>query len=1043
MSYIKNSVKILIVIAVFILLYLSSLYNYLLFHSLAEVFSICIAITVFLITWNSVRVLKNNYLLMVGLAYLFIGCLDLFHTISYKGMAIFTDYDYHANQLWVAARYFESIVLLISFILLKSKKQLNTNLLLTIYSVFTVAIVLSIFVWHNFPVAFVEGAGQTPFKVISEYIIIATLLAAIFVLRKNKDAFESKVYRFLLFSLLCTIASEACFTTYINNYGFMNLVGHYFKILSFYFVYRSIIQTGIREPYDLIFREMKQTEKKLYEQNQILSTKTIADNLTIQEYIDLLQQQYKVLTRQAKLLDLSHEAIFAWDLDGAIFYWNEGAEIMYGYTPEEAIGQLSDALLKTERFISLEETRYLLERNGKWSGELIHTTKDSRLLSIEAAHQLYHDDDGRKIVLEICRDITERNKLEADIRYQNNLLYAVIENMHDALFVYDSEGNITSINARAREMYPDYFSDQISVKNVFEEFRCLDLDRQPLPVDDYPTRRAFRGESISNERVIIESDHWSRIIEVNATPIINAQERILAIVVCHHDISELIKKQNAIEEHIVQLQQQNKVLNRQAMLLDLSNEAIFAYYMDGPIIYWNQGAEKIYGFKDDDAVGCSPHSLLSSRFPIGNEELKSHLLEHGSWSGLIDHTAKDGRLLCIESRQQVIINELGLNTVLETNRDVTDRINAENAIKKNAEEMKNIINSTDDFIWSVDTDYNIILCNQSITEFVMTNYGWEFKAGVNFPEAFPNELSSSFIEFFERAKNEGEFSIDIRSMRGEKVLSYSFHPVYIDSELVEITMFGRDITERIKAEQEIIKLNSSLEARVSERTDTLQETLDTLQNFSLTVTHDLKMPLQEIVKYSRQIQDNIDVVLNSAKIVDLCSGMNSMLAELIDYERITRTSLNKETIDMSDMIISVFEAHKTPAAVLDFQTGIPKVLADKTLMKHVITNLISNALKFSAKRERPKIVIGCRREYNEYVFSIKDNGIGIDMEYAGKLFTPFERLNSGDEFEGHGIGLAAVRNIIEKHGGRTWINGKVNTGTTVYFSLPVETDEEN
>lgn len=278
--YLKKTIGFIFILIVFVLLYMSSKYNYLLFHTLAEFFSICIAITVFLITWNSVRFLQNHYLIVVGLAYLFIGFLDLFHTISYKGMAIFVDYDYHANQLWIAARYFESVVLLISFILIRSKKNINTYLLFSIYTVVTTIMMLSIFVWHIFPICFVEGVGQTQFKLISEYIIVIILATAIFMLTKYRDAFNMKVYRFLFASLICTILSELCFTTYISNYGFTNLLGHYFKIVSFYFIYRTIIQTGIREPYDLIFREMKQKEQQLSERNEILKNQASIDGLT-------------------------------------------------------------------------------------------------------------------------------------------------------------------------------------------------------------------------------------------------------------------------------------------------------------------------------------------------------------------------------------------------------------------------------------------------------------------------------------------------------------------------------------------------------------------------------------------------------------------------------------------------------------------------------------------------------------------------------------------------------------------------------------------
>ncbi len=411
MENLKKSAKYLLAVAAMILLYFSSQHNYLLFHVIAEVFSICIAITVFFITWNSLHLLKNNYLIIVGIAYLFIGFLDLFHTVAFPGMMIFTGYKYHANQLWIAARGLASSVLLISFVFLKSKKKVNTLILFAIYTVITTLTLLSVFTWDIFPIAYVEGVGQTPFKIISEFVIIAILIAALMVLIKKKEFFDGKVYRYLAVSILFTIASEACFSVYFGSYDFFNMLGHYLKIISFYYIYKSIIQTGIRQPYDLIFRELKQTEEQLHEQNSILSHQRVADGLTIKEHLAMLQQQYSVLNRQAKLLDLSHEAIFAWELNGPIFFWNKGAELMYGYTAEEAIGQASDELLKTQRVNNPEKAKFLFERDGTWIGEFVQVTKDGRQLTVQTAHQLYHEDDGRIAILELCRNVTEHNKI--------------------------------------------------------------------------------------------------------------------------------------------------------------------------------------------------------------------------------------------------------------------------------------------------------------------------------------------------------------------------------------------------------------------------------------------------------------------------------------------------------------------------------------------------------------------------------------------------------------------------------------------------------
>jgi diguanylate cyclase (GGDEF)-like protein len=279
-KYLEKTIILSLVFCGLFLLYLSSLYNYLLFHSLVEIVSIIIAVTVFLITWNSSKYLNNNYLIVIGTAYLFVGSLDLFHTLAYKGMQIFKDYDYYANQLWIAARYFESIVLLISFSFLRMNRKINRYIIFGVFSIITILILFSVFIWKIFPICFVEGVGLTPFKIISEYVISGILILSIIVLRKTKESFDKKIYRYVLISIILTIISEIAFTFYVDNYGISNLVGHYFKLFSFYLIYKAIIVTGIQEPYNIIFREIKETEGKLYNQNILLKNLTMLDSLT-------------------------------------------------------------------------------------------------------------------------------------------------------------------------------------------------------------------------------------------------------------------------------------------------------------------------------------------------------------------------------------------------------------------------------------------------------------------------------------------------------------------------------------------------------------------------------------------------------------------------------------------------------------------------------------------------------------------------------------------------------------------------------------------
>lgn len=229
-----RSLLFLLMGAGFVALYYVGLRNYLLFHSLVEIFSIVIAFTIFILAWNSREHLADSYLYLLGIAYLFIGFLDLMHTLSYKGMQIFTDYDFYANQLWVATRFLESLTLLAAFSLPPRRITLRPYVLEAGYAVVTALILFSIFQWRIFPICFIEGVGQTPFKIWSEFFICAILGLATWLAYRHRQLFSPQVFGYLMVSLVCTILSELSFTFYISNYGLSNMVGHYFKIVSFY-----------------------------------------------------------------------------------------------------------------------------------------------------------------------------------------------------------------------------------------------------------------------------------------------------------------------------------------------------------------------------------------------------------------------------------------------------------------------------------------------------------------------------------------------------------------------------------------------------------------------------------------------------------------------------------------------------------------------------------------------------------------------------------------------------------------------------------------
>lgn len=269
-TWLKIATNFAVGVCLLLTLLIISRHNYLLFHSLAEFFSIAVAFALFIVVWNSRQFVANTAFVYIGTAYLFIGGLDLIHTISYKGMGLIGEIwgANPATQLWIAARYMESISLF-AFVAF-SKKYFRIYKTLIVYSFITAVILLSIFYWRIFPDCFIEGVGLTGFKKISEYLICGILLAALTLILRNRSDFDQKFFRLFIASIVLTIFGELAFTFYVSVYGLSNLTGHYLKILSFFLIYAALIRSNLKEPYKNLFRDLDLEQQRLKKSKALL-----------------------------------------------------------------------------------------------------------------------------------------------------------------------------------------------------------------------------------------------------------------------------------------------------------------------------------------------------------------------------------------------------------------------------------------------------------------------------------------------------------------------------------------------------------------------------------------------------------------------------------------------------------------------------------------------------------------------------------------------------------------------------------------------------
>ena len=266
--------EVMVWITIIILLYLISLNNFLLFHTVVELFSVYVAYVIFLIVWKSRSRLENRYLIVLGIGYFFVGSIDFMSTLAFHGMGVFPGFDTNLTfQLRIVARFLESASFLVApLFLIRAGENQEQNIetlesavfawkSFLVYAVITVACLVSIFFFQNFPDSYMQGSGFTQFKVTGEYLISLILICSLFLLYTVRDKFEEKVFRLLSISIVLTIFSELSFAFYNQANEIPGAISLFFKILSFYLIYKAIVDIGFEEPCSLLFRELKHREE--------------------------------------------------------------------------------------------------------------------------------------------------------------------------------------------------------------------------------------------------------------------------------------------------------------------------------------------------------------------------------------------------------------------------------------------------------------------------------------------------------------------------------------------------------------------------------------------------------------------------------------------------------------------------------------------------------------------------------------------------------------------------------------------------------------
>jgi PAS domain S-box-containing protein len=412
----------------------------------------------------------------------------------------------------------------------------------------------------------------------------------------------------------------------------------------------------------------------------------------------------------------------------------------------------------------------------------------------------------------------------------------------------------------------------------------------------------------------------------------------------------------------------------------------------------------------------------------------------------------DGRRVFLSVNGAPTFDEMGqIERVVFTLQDITERKQADFALVESEEKYRRLAENARDTIYRMSlTDGNY----EYVSPAAYSMFGYLPEEFYSNPLLFQQMIHPEWRTYFEEQK--------INLLKGEMPPTYEYQIIHKSGEVrwlnqrnilvadregkpLAIEGIVTDITERKLAEEEIRRFSRELEDRVKERTAELETTNRELEAFSYSVSHDLRAPLRHIDGFLELLLMGSESVLDErskhymATISESSRRMGILIDDLLSFSRMGRVEMSKMQLDIATLIKDIIRELEPDMAGRNIHWHIaqlPVITGDRALLRTVLVNLISNALKFTRPREQTEIEIGCINSQTEDIIFIRDNGVGYDPKYKDKLFNVFQRLHHTDEFEGTGIGLANVRRIINRHGGRTWAEGKVDDGAAFYFSIP-------
>lgn len=613
-----------------------------------------------------------------------------------------------------------------------------------------------------------------------------------------------------------------------------------------------------------------------------------------------------------------------------------------------------------------------------------------------------------------------------------------------AIYMLDPQGRIASWNTGAARI-KGYRAEEVLGKSIAMFYLPADIARG---VPEHGLQEALIHGRYEAEGQRVRKDGSTFWAHVALFPIFDSRKQLLGFAKVLRDISERKRSEKAMEESLRVSEAARQELADFKYAID-QHSIVASTDVRGRITYVNDKFCAISQYSRDELIGQDHRIINSGHHPKQFfRELYQTVARGQVWHAEVCNRAKDGTFYWVDTTVVPLMNAEGKpQQYIAIRTDITELKHAGQTLREQAV----VLELTQVFVR--DLESRIVLWNQGTADL----YGFSKEEATGrishelLRTEFPKPLADIEGDFARDGFWEGELVHHKKD--GEAIAVTSMWLLQRDSRgcPFRILETNVDITQRKKDEREIRRLKDEMEERVIQRTAQLQAANRELEAFTYSVSHDLRAPLRHIAGFSGILMEEFGTEFSPEarryleRISEGTKRMGRLVDEMLNLARVGRYELHAQETNLNTLIDELIPMLHPECQERTVDWDVVKmtpVRCDPVLIKQVLQNLLSNALKFTRTRERAIIAVGEIQCGLDTAVFVRDNGVGFDMKYADKLFGVFQRLHRAEDFEGTGVGLATVHRIVQKHGGRIWAESVPDKGTTFYFTLGTVTRTE-